>query len=351
MALDTINIPNTVGATLRTNINDALEASATAFSGTIQPTTGTTGLASLIGVLWYDTTNSVLKVGTAAGGAFVVVDAAVDVGATSVGGDLSGTVSSASIKANAVGTSEIDSGAVTNDKITGMAAIKLTGALPAISGAALTNLPAGGTIGGLLVHQMTNGSGMFTVPAGVTKLVVTGAGSGGTGVRRDEGQPSGGGGAGACCVRTQVTVTAGATVSWSVGAGVAGSTSGSFGNNGNATTVTGGGVSITLGGGGRGNLANGGGGGTATVTGGAANLAFTAFSGTGGVSVSQGAGGGGGSNFWGPFGSLLSGPGDPNSSATVNGGVGVGPGGGGGGGVNQIASSRAGALIIEIGVA
>ena len=74
MALDTINIPNTVGATLRTNINDALEASATAFSGTEQPNTTNTGLASLVGVLWYDTTNSVLKVGTAAEGTFVVVD-------------------------------------------------------------------------------------------------------------------------------------------------------------------------------------------------------------------------------------------------------------------------------------
>ena len=166
-----------------------------------------------------------------------------------------------------------------------------------------SSLSSGG--GGYLLHQMTSGSGEFVVPEGVTRLIVTGAGGGGTGVRRSEGFASGGGGGGACCVRTQVTVTAGATVSWSVGAGVAGSTSGSFGNNGNATTVTGDGVSINLGGGGRGNLANGGGGGTASVTGGAAN---TVFGGTGGVSVSQGAGGGGGSNFWGPFGSLLSGP-------------------------------------------
>ena len=79
MALDTINIPNTVGATLRTNINDALEASATAFSGSDTPTTGNTGLNSLIGVLWYDTssTPSVLKVGTETGGTFVVVTTAV----------------------------------------------------------------------------------------------------------------------------------------------------------------------------------------------------------------------------------------------------------------------------------
>ena len=62
-----------------------LIASATAFSGSDTPTTGTgnvetgTGLNSLIGVLWYDTssTPSVLKVGTETEGTFVVVTTAV----------------------------------------------------------------------------------------------------------------------------------------------------------------------------------------------------------------------------------------------------------------------------------
>lgn len=61
-----------------------------------------------------------------------------------MGGDLSGTASNAQIVANAVGTAEIANSAVTDAKISGMSSSKLTGALPAISGAALTNLPASG---------------------------------------------------------------------------------------------------------------------------------------------------------------------------------------------------------------
>ena len=63
----------------------------------------------------------------------------------SMGGDLSGTASNAQIVANAVGTTEIANSAVTDAKISGMSSSKLTGALPAISGAALTNLPPGGS--------------------------------------------------------------------------------------------------------------------------------------------------------------------------------------------------------------
>ena len=81
MALDTINIPNTVGATLRTNINDALDAVSTTFSGTTQPTTGNTGLASVIGVLWFDTTVGVnalkVNIGTDVAPNFVLVDAGI----------------------------------------------------------------------------------------------------------------------------------------------------------------------------------------------------------------------------------------------------------------------------------
>jgi len=61
-----------------------------------------------------------------------------------MGGDLSGTASNAQIVANAVGTTEIANSAVTDAKIAGMSSSKLSGALPAIDGSALTNLPAGG---------------------------------------------------------------------------------------------------------------------------------------------------------------------------------------------------------------
>ena len=50
------------------------------------------------------------------------------------------------IKTNAVQTGDIANSAVTDEKIAGLTSSKLTGALPAISGANLTNLPAGGKI-------------------------------------------------------------------------------------------------------------------------------------------------------------------------------------------------------------
>ncbi len=48
------------------------------------------------------------------------------------------------IKADAVQTADIANSAVTDAKISALTSSKLTGALPAISGANLTNLPAGG---------------------------------------------------------------------------------------------------------------------------------------------------------------------------------------------------------------
>ena len=56
------------------------------------------------------------------------------------------------IKTNAVQTGDIANSAVTNEKIAGLASSKLTGALPAISGAALTNLPASGKASNLVIN-------------------------------------------------------------------------------------------------------------------------------------------------------------------------------------------------------
>ncbi len=77
------------------------------------------------------------------------------------------------IKADAVQTGDIANSAVTDAKISGVASSKLTGALPAISGAALTNLPASGKAknlvhnGAMLVNQRgvasATGSGYKTV--------------------------------------------------------------------------------------------------------------------------------------------------------------------------------------------
>ena len=56
------------------------------------------------------------------------------------------------IKADAVQTGDIANSAVTDAKISGVASSKLTGALPAISGAALTNLPASGKAKNFIIN-------------------------------------------------------------------------------------------------------------------------------------------------------------------------------------------------------
>ena len=60
------------------------------------------------------------------------------------------------IKADAVQTGDIANSAVTDAKISGVASSKLTGALPAISGAALTNLPASGKARNLIINGAMN---------------------------------------------------------------------------------------------------------------------------------------------------------------------------------------------------
>ena len=72
-----------------------------------------------------------------------------------MGGDLSGTASNAQIVANAVGSAEIANSAVTDSKISGMSSSKLSGALPAIDGSALTNLPASGFTSSTFLDQGT----------------------------------------------------------------------------------------------------------------------------------------------------------------------------------------------------
>jgi hypothetical protein len=56
------------------------------------------------------------------------------------------------IKTNAVQTGDIANSAVTDEKIAGLTSSKLTGALPAISGASLTNLPPSGQAKNLIIN-------------------------------------------------------------------------------------------------------------------------------------------------------------------------------------------------------
>ena len=73
---------------------------------------------------------------------------------------------SISINGNGITSANIADGAITNADIADVAASKLTGALPAISGAALTNLPGGGKVLQVLIvedaTEMTLSSDTYT---------------------------------------------------------------------------------------------------------------------------------------------------------------------------------------------
>lgn len=109
----------------------------------------------------------------------------------------------------------------------------------------------------------TAGSGTWTVPSGITSLLVTTIGGGGSGARASAKDPwtSGGGGGGAGGATTvTMAVTPGQTISYTVGAGgaavTASSAGGNIGNNGGDTTF--GNLSVTGGQGGQISQLNGG---------------------------------------------------------------------------------------------
>ena len=131
--------------------------------------------------------------------------------------------------------------------ITAVAASKLTGALPAISGAALTNLPGGGNAGQL------NMAG--TIVAKGNRMIVSGAGGGGGGgVQNGYGQN---GGSGYWVSFGVVTVVKGETITVVLGTGGAKGIWVGSGSAGTATTYSGttsGSNFLQLGGGGGGDM-------------------------------------------------------------------------------------------------
>ena len=162
--------------------------------------------------------------------------------------------------------------------------------------------------------QAFTASGTFTVPAGVTKVMVTvvGAGGGGGG---DSGSAAGaGGGAGGAAIKTITGLTPGDTVAVTIGAGGAGVSSGtaatggtsSFGAYCSATGGTGGrgnGGDFGIGGSGTGGdinytggggTSNGGGGGNSILGGGGGGRGTTSNGVGGAGSANTGGGGGGG---------------------------------------------------------
>ena len=93
----------------------------------------------------------------------IVVNGSGTITGISTGGLPDGSVDVDTLAANSVTAAKIVDGTIVDAEVTSLAASKLTGALPAISGASLTNLPADATKLSLTGGTMT---GVLTVNAG-----------------------------------------------------------------------------------------------------------------------------------------------------------------------------------------
>jgi hypothetical protein len=171
-------------------------------------------------------------------------------------------------------------------------------------------------------------SGTWTVPQGVTTILVSGcAGGGGGGSNTSNGGP--GGGAGQSVIKKSISVTPNSTINITIGAGGAGGTNNAAGGNGGSTTlVSGGSTLLSLNGG------NGGAGGTSAVLGGDGYPAAPDIVGGNTPLGSDGA-------------SSLFGDGGGGKRGVGGSPYGYGAGGGGGGGSNAGSNGAPGIIIIE----
>lgn len=149
--------------------------------------------------------------------------------------------------------------AISGDALTSLTSAALTGALPAISGAALTGITSSDVIN-FKVQTITS-STTVDIQAGVSAFIyAAGAGgSGGTATRRNSsagGTAASGGAAGGSALKYLASSGSDRTLTLTVGAGGAGSSSSSDqvnnGNSGGTTSVTGTGISLSCTGGGAG---------------------------------------------------------------------------------------------------
>jgi hypothetical protein len=200
--------------------------------------------------------------------------------------------------------------------ITALAASKLTGALPAISGAALTNLPGGG-LGGFETFT-SSGTWNYSAAGSPANVWVCLQGGGGGAAREKDPRAAGGGAGGTImwrkiAVNGNVSVTIGAAGSNNL-QGIGGDKStNAVGSSGGTTSF--GGTSVGGGGGGSAtSTAGGGSGGSATGSG--------AFTGMKGTSWTFGMGG------QSPFGSRGSGGSTSGTRAGIYYGTAVNPGAG-----------------------
>ena len=150
-----------------------------------------------------------------------------------------GAISTAKLADGSISTAKIADTAITDAKIAGMSSSKLTGALPAVDGSALTGISAG--LPGPRAEVFTS-SGTFTVPSGVTavKVTVVGGGGGGRGVVANTYKGANGGSAGGVAIKWITGLTSGNTETVTIGAGGAGgaasSTATSYGSAGGTSS-------------------------------------------------------------------------------------------------------------------
>lgn len=156
----------------------------------------------------------------------------------------------------------------------------LTGALPAISGAALTGIVSTDSVLASIGISFTS-SGSYTVPAGAGIFISCsgGGGSGGISARDDDsshGLAASGGGAGGTAFKYVPPSASDLVLTITIGAGgaaVSDSRGRLDGNSGNTSTVTGTGISLSATGGGAGGSANSTGTGLITAAGAAGGTA------------------------------------------------------------------------------
>jgi len=188
-----------------------------------------------------------------------------------------------------------------------------------------------GTTSSGLRNQVFTASGSFKVPAGITKLFLTGCGGGGSGGRRlFQDLNGGGGGGGGFVTRYPVSVTAGATYTVTIGAG------GIWGSTDGGDTIFEGLLNIA---GGISGVAD-------SATGGAGGSAFPTMKAgeTGQTGGTLGSGGNGGRSM-----PLVAGgtPATSNNTAGGNAPANSGAGGGGGCGTGGGGIGGTGLLIVE----
>lgn len=212
-----------------------------------------------------------------------------------------------------------------------------------LGGAAGAKVPGG--LNGLTPgFQKFIAGGTFTIPTGVTGVVVTLFGGGGAGGGATAANVGSGGGSGGYAVKTLTGLTPGNTIAVTVGAGGTG-VSGAAGNAGAASTIASGTQTITtvtanggLGGGSQSSVPIGGAGGGAISTNGDINGAGA----PGDTGFSTAAGVKGGSTMLGGAGTVVGGS-TAGSAAVANTGSG---GGGAGAGANNAGGNGAAGLVV-----